>query len=58
MELKATYWHHHLDVRIFRILCTDGDGNCIVDQFIGPCMGRMLLGDDSTSLGDDLIIAA
>lgn len=34
MELKAAYWRHHLGVRIFRILCTDGDRNCIADQLI------------------------
>ena len=26
--------------------------------FIGPCMGRMLLGDDLTNLGHDILIAA
>ena len=41
MELKAAYWHYHLDVRIFRSLCTDGDGNCIVAQFIGTIYRTM-----------------
>ena len=41
MELKATYWHYHLGVLIFRILCTDGDGNCLADQLIATIYRTM-----------------